>query len=124
MPWIAGGSATQFLGEHLPNPEFSLWLERGADDLGRGRRDRMIERAGRSCREHLHCCQLAGAPHCFFRQLQRQRQQETADPIFEQIAIREPLEQRVPVMLMTVDQTWQDYAPRDVDDFIKVRCFW
>src|SRR5215213_9698135 len=79
----------------------------------------MIQRTGGAGREHFHAGDIARDPHRLVRHVVRERQQETADPVFQQESVGQAFEQRVPVMLVHVDQTGQDDAAAGVNHLIE-----
>ena len=54
-------------------------------------------------------------------EMARDRQKELRHPVFEQIAVGQPLEQRIPVMLVHVDEPGQHEAAVGVDHLIETR---
>ena len=111
--------AAQLLGVDLPDAEIGQRLDRRRDQVRRRGRDRVIERAGGAGRQHLHArerCSTRASPP---RQLERERQQEFGDPVFQQEAVGEPLEQRVPVVLVHVDEAGHHDRAARVDHLVE-----
>src|SRR5262249_60556243 len=91
----------------------------GADEFGGDGGDRMIERAGGAGRQHYHAGHGAGDPHGVGGELQRQGQEEVRDPVLQQVPVGQALEQRVPVVLVHVDEAGQDDAAPRIEDLIE-----
>ena len=119
MTRISGRPAAQFLGIDLPDAERGLRLDRGGDQIGRRCRDRVIERARGAGRKHLQAGERARHRHRLCVELERQRQQDVGDPVLQQVAVGHALEQRVPVVLVHVDQAGHHDRAGRVDHFIK-----
>ena len=79
----------------------------------------MIERASGAGRQHLHPGDVARHPHGLLIELRRNGKEEFADPVLEQISVTESLEQRVPVMLVHIDEAGQHDCTGGIDDLIE-----
>ena len=119
MARITRRAAAQLLGVDLPDAEIALRLDRRLDQVRRRGRDRVIERAGGAGREHLHAGERARHAHRLLAQVERERQQELRHPVFQQVAVGQPLEQRVPVMLVHVDEAGQHDCAARVDHLVE-----
>ena len=79
----------------------------------------MIERASGAGRQHLHPGDVARHPHGLLIELRRNGKEEFTDPVLEQISVTESLEQRVPVMLVHIDEAGQHDCTGGIDDLIE-----
>src|SRR4029077_2812508 len=79
----------------------------------------MIERAGGARCQHLHPGDVTRHLHGLRIELRREGKQEFADPVLEQISVTESLEERVPVMLVHIDEAGQHDCTGGIDDLIE-----
>src|SRR4051812_4094947 len=79
----------------------------------------MIERTGGAGCQHLHPGDVTRHPHGLRVELRREGKEEITDPVLEQISVTESLEERVPVMLVHIDEARQHDSTGGMDDLVE-----